>query len=65
MALDPKQYADTLGVHCPECESTDVKPGAVEFFSGGASQDCLCISCGATWADDYQLVGYFRLMKEA
>ena len=57
MALTDKEYIECDGVHCPKCETTDMKCGEMEFAEGRAYQDITCLGCGYMWADQYTLTG--------
>ncbi len=59
--LTSKQYAKDNGEHCPQCKSNAVEGDGVEITAGGASQECYCLDCDATWIGLYELNGYFEL----
>ena len=64
--LTSEQYAKTGGVDCPACGES----GGVDSYSnvkidgGVAWQDCECSNCGASWTDQYKLVGYDGLVEQ-
>lgn len=59
--VTPKEYVERDGAVCPVCESNDITGGFVTIIGDGAVQDVTCQSCGSTWTDEYQLLGYFHL----
>ena len=62
MSLTEKEYADKLGVTCPNCDKTEgVEAWDTEIGMGCAWQNCSCTLCGATWDDQYTLDGYGNL----
>ena len=46
---------------CPMCEDTDVEGGSVDINNGHAFQNITCLSCGASWTDEYKLHRYSNL----
>ena len=62
MPLTEKEYADKLGVACPNCDKAEgVEAWDTEIGMGCAWQNCSCTLCGATWDDHYTLDGYGNL----
>jgi len=62
MPLTEKEYADKLGVACPNCDKAEgVEAWDTEIGLGCAWQNCNCTLCGATWDDHYTLDGYGNL----
>ena len=62
MTLTEEEYVDKLGVACPNCSKTEgVEAEETEIGMGCAWQNCICTLCGATWDDNYTLVGYGNL----
>ena len=62
--LTEQDYVAKLGLACPSCYTTeDVETdGRVQATDDGVAwQDALCNTCGATWIDNYTLVGYSQL----
>ena len=61
--LTEQEYVNSVGVSCPICYETEGvgTDSRVYTDSGVAWQDVSCSKCGATWSDDYNLVGYSQL----
>ena len=64
--MQPKLSVETYvrygGALCPTCEGNDIQvAGEMQTDNLIAWQDCLCLSCGSTWTDQYDLVGYDNL----
>ncbi len=56
-----KTYVAIGGIRCPSCGAGEIRPGAFDVDVGAATQGCTCLSCGATWRDCYELVGFDQL----
>jgi transposase-like protein len=52
------EYLSHKGTHCPFCDSEHIHGGSVEIDGGSAHQEVTCHTCGKSWADLYNLVGY-------
>jgi len=54
-----RRYLESGGTTCPECgDETHEGIRSPEVTEGGmAEQEVICVACGATWYDDYKLVG--------
>lgn len=48
--------------HCPNCGSEDISGESIDVDGNGASQECGCQNCGASWTDTYKLTGYVNLV---
>lgn len=57
------KYIDDKGLICPECGRAGVNMDEIESQEYGASADCDCSFCGATWTDIYELAGFDNLEK--
>jgi len=53
---DIEKYIDRCGLHCPYCDSLDIKGGFVQIDAGSAWQEIECLDCGKLWKDIYRLV---------
>jgi transposase-like protein len=56
--LTDEQYVKKGGNCCPFCRSTNIEGEGVDVNEGGASQECTCQDCNASWYDHYDLKGY-------
>lgn len=63
MTTPSEMYASNGGVACPCCDSRNIEGGAIEIDYGAAWQEVTCKACGATWNDEYDLIGYSKLEK--
>lgn len=62
--LSEKEYAGTGGTICPVCESGNISTASpLDYDIGIAWQDVKCDDCGASWTDEYKLIGYSNLEK--
>ena len=67
MTLTEKEYIDQSGVACPNCDKTEGVEASVPCLTAMISSPplftsyCICTLCGATWDDNYTLVGYDNL----
>jgi len=61
--MSSRDYRASGGCLCPLCRSTDIESRGNVQSDG---QDCwrrvYCNACGASWADDIVVIGYFDLM---
>lgn len=60
---DPKQEKYLADQRCPSCGDHDV--AAIFGTFGGEVQEAECNVCGATWVDQYRLVGFTDLKSRA
>lgn len=51
------------GFSCPnpQCDGDDIDVEPLDADSGGVTQDSTCRSCGVSWRDSYELVGFCQL----
>jgi transcription elongation factor Elf1 len=56
--VSQRDYVRDMGSYCPRCRSNDIYGGSIDVDSGGASLTVLCNDCGASWTDQYKLIGY-------
>lgn len=59
--LTNKQYVKKIGLVCPVCRGEDIEGGPIEVDAGTAWQPIKCNTCGSTWNDLYNLMGYSDL----
>ena len=54
-----KDYVDCGGVFCPFCNAESVEwwDAMTTGENGSASQEMLCLKCGKTWKEIYQMTG--------
>jgi Zn-finger nucleic acid-binding protein len=60
--LTDAQYIINPNV-CPSCHSHDVTGGRINI-DVQTTQEVTCDTCGATWIDVYQLMGYMELKEK-
>jgi len=53
--MNKRAYLESGGSICPECGSSDIEGGKVDWDSMAKEVDCK--SCGFGWWDIYKLVG--------
>lgn len=58
------EYLAAQGIQCPACRSREIDGMDVDMDGDGIVQSCECNACGATWTDQYTLVGYIELEVE-
>jgi transposase-like protein len=56
--LTDAAYVKKGGSCCPWCRSTNISGEGVDVHEGGATQECTCEDCNASWYDHYTLQGY-------
>ena len=57
-----REYVVTGGKHCPSCDgTTGMQSGSIDINLGLATQNMFCYECGASWVDNYRLIGYTGL----
>lgn len=56
--MTQKEYIKRKGLHCPNCESSELLCNGIENDYAGMFQDIECEKCGSTWIEHYALVGY-------
>lgn len=61
--LTSEEYVAKGGVRCPFCESHGLTGLGFDVTSGLATQEIVCIECGASWRDIYVL-DHFEVIKE-
>lgn len=59
--LTDKQYVDSCGSQCPNCHKDTLEGDSWSAEGDCATQEVSCLTCGATWLDVYNLVGYTDL----
>lgn len=59
--MTPTQYAAENGMLCPVCQHNDIQGWSPEMGCGTAHQTMQCLSCRATWVDEYKIAGYHSL----
>lgn len=64
MTLTSKQYVESSGVKCPNCEDTDLSSDDMDFGGSEVIVNIVCENCGAYWVDVYSLVGYDNLERQ-
>ena len=52
---EKKNYIKSGYAKCPKCKDDNIEGGSVEIDANGASQDVICLACGAEWTDIYKL----------
>ena len=62
MSLTEKEYVNSFGLVCPNCQSGAIESiNSVTIHMGCATQPYMCNVCNATWDDQYTLDGYSNL----
>ena len=63
MSLTEKEYVNSFGLVCPNCQSGAIESiNSVTIHMGCATQPYMCNVCNATWDDQYTLDGYSNLV---
>jgi hypothetical protein len=61
--LSNAEYVKNHGQKCPQCGGAEIEGGTVEVLGGFATQEISCGDCGASWLDNYNLIGFTDLTK--
>lgn len=56
--MSSEEYVKLEGSRCPRCFSDQIEGSSWEVDTTTATQDLICNSCGASWYEQYKLVGY-------
>lgn len=57
-----KQYLHAGGSKCPVCRQNDIShEGHMDGDGNSGWQKTICEKCGASWYEEYKLVGYSML----
>lgn len=57
-----EEYIKAKGNKCPACGSGSIDGwGHPDYDGDSMTQDVACNTCGATWKDNYRLVGFSDL----
>lgn len=56
--MDEKEYVERGGAECPFCYSDSIETGSKSFETTMLFWSMTCLTCGKTWDDRYELVGY-------
>jgi Zn ribbon nucleic-acid-binding protein len=57
------EYIVNSGSICPACKSHDISLSCFEADGVSAHTEVECFTCGATWYDNYKLVGFTNLVE--
>ena len=60
--MSSNDYVTEIGVLCPVCRNKRVEAGEPQLDVSNVWVDCYCKDCGATWVDEYRLMGYKNLV---
>jgi transcription initiation factor TFIIIB Brf1 subunit/transcription initiation factor TFIIB len=55
------EYIVNSGAICPACKSNNISSDYLEADGPSATAEVMCHECGATWYDNYKLVGFTNL----
>lgn len=58
----PREYLECGGVRCPMCKSPNISAGALDGEGSMSWSDVNCGECGASWTDEFKLVGITNLL---
>ena len=57
------EYIVNSGFICPACKSHDISSDHLEADGASATAHVECFACGASWYDNYKLVGFTNLVE--
>lgn len=61
--ISDDEYIASTDNLCPACRGNDVDYEGIEAEDEGVVCDAYCGTCGATWTETYDLVGYCNLRR--
>ncbi len=62
--MTDKEYLDYGGNVCPICKKESVEAEGMDMDGDIGWSNARCIECGATWTDQWKMIGFSNLVKE-